>query len=383
VRGGNYSGDENYSEDEPSQDQNQEQKPIYRNGYENYTIKTQLGKIPIEVPQLRNTDEPYRSTFMQNNKKLSPDFEEMVTQMYLRGCSTRDLEKILIDQTGKPILSRSSVSKITQSLQEEYEAFINTDLSELDIVYLFVDGVYESMRMQKSRKEAILCAWGILSDGTKQMFHLRLGNKESYDTWKDFFQDMLGRGLREPLLIISDGSPGLKKALGEMFKFSKHQRCIAHKLRNIANKLPDEARERIMERIRNVYYQSDKQIAENLAAKVIEEYSVEYPSAVKCFQDDFDSCIRFMEFPERHHKFIKTTNVLERAFEEQKRRTKVIPRFFRESSCMNLVFGTLIQISEDWKSIKMSYYDKTLLKNIRKLLAWKEDGEFISKKFAA
>lgn len=364
---GNRQDHDDYDSNDSALTYEKSAKPIYRNGYENYTIKTQVGKIPIDVPQLRNTDEPYRSVFMQNNKRICPEFEKMITQMYLRGCSTRDLEKVLVDQTGSPILSRSSVSMINQSLQREYEEFSTRDLSDLDVVYLFVDGVYESMRKQKSRKEAILCAWEILSDGTKQMLHLSLGNKENTQTWKEFFRHMLDRGLREPLLIISDGSTGLKKAISEVLTTTKHQRCIAHKLRNIANKLPDEHRSRVLEKIRNVYYQTNKEVAETLASKVVEEYSKVFSSAIKCFQEDFQSCIRFIEFPESHHKFIRTTNTLERAFEEQKRRTKIIPRFFTEDSCMNLVFGTLIMISSEWKSIKMSHYDKTILKNIRNI----------------
>ena len=100
------------------------------------------------------------------------------------------------------------------------------------------------------------------------MLHLSLGNKENTQTWKEFFRHMLDRGLREPLLIISDGSTGLKKAISEVLTTTKHQRCIAHKLRNIANKLPDEHRSRVLEKIRNVYYQTNKEVAETFPNRV-------------------------------------------------------------------------------------------------------------------
>lgn len=226
---------------------------------------------------------------------------------------------------------------------------------------------------------------GILASGEKIMLHLSLGNKENYETWKEFFRDMLSRGLRVPMLIISDGGPGLKKAIEDCFPESMRQRCIAHKLRNIANKLSEEGQRKLMPLIKDVYYQTDHAIATMIAMKLIDDYSSEYPSAIKCFQEDLDSCLNFMKFPVGHHRFIRTTNLLERTFEEQKRRTKTIPRFFDEKSCIKLVYGTMIRVSEKWKKIKMTEYELTILRNMRSLFGWKDnnDENFISKKYAA
>lgn len=361
---------------------------IYRNGYEPRKLKTAEGKVEIEVPQLRNTEEPYRSEIMEQMGKRTSELERLVTEMYVRGLSTRDVEDVLRTENGELLLNRSSVSAITESLNEEYEKFIRRDLSSYDLIYMFVDGVYESLRKYSSRKEAILCAWGVVSSGEKVMLHLSLGNKESYDTWKEFFRDMVGRGLRVPMLIVSDGGPGLKKAIDDCFGDSLRQRCIAHKLRNISNKLNEEGRRELMPLIKNVYYQTDKETAELIAGKLIDKYLPAYPSAIKCFQEDLDSCLNYMKFPAGHHRYIRTTNLLERTFAEQKRRTKVIPRFFSEKSCMKLVFGTMIRISDKWREISMSEYDLTLLRNLRTLIGWNKskdtnENEFISKKFAA
>lgn len=193
--------------------------------------------------------------------KRTSELERLVTEMYVRGLSTRDVEDLLRKENGELLLNRSSVSEITESLNEEYEKFIKRDLSSYDLIYLFVDGVYESLRKYSSRKEAILCAWGIVSSGEKVMLHLSLGNKESYDTWKEFFRDMVGRGLRVPMLIVSDGGPGVKKAIDDCFNDSLRHRCLAHKLRNISNKLSEEGRRELMPLIKNVYYQTDKETA--------------------------------------------------------------------------------------------------------------------------
>ena len=356
----------------------------YRNGYENKPLKTAEGKINIEVPQLRDTAETYRSGLLSQMKTISPELERLAIEMYVRGLSTRDIEDALKDKDGRRLLSKDSVSEITESLSEEYERFISRDLSGYDVVYLFIDGVYESLRREAGFKEAILVAWGILSSGRKVLLHLALGNKESYESWKQFFRNMIGRRLRMPLLIVSDGAPGLIKAIEECFPESKRQRCMVHKLRNIANKLPQNVLEELMPKIRNVFNQTDKEIALMCAAKIIDEYAQKYPSAIKCFQEDLDSCLNFMLFPAGHHKHIRTTNLLERAFVEQKRRTKIIPRFLNEKSCIKLVYSTLIRVSEKWRRVKMSEYDLALLRNIRHLYGWKEDEiGFISKKIAA
>ena len=365
-------------------ERNSNSKSGYRNGYENKPLKTAEGKIDIEVPQLRDTEETYRSGLLSQMKTISPELERLAIEMYVRGLSTRDIEDALKDKDGRRLLSKDSVSEITESLSEEYERFISRDLSGYDVVYLFIDGVYESLRREAGFKEAILVAWGILSNGRKVLLHLALGNKESYESWKEFFRNMIGRGLRMPLLIVSDGAPGLIKAIEECFPESKRQRCMVHKLRNIANKLPQNVLEELMPKIRNVFNQTDKEIALMCAAKIIDEYAQKYPSAIKCFQEDLDSCLNFMLFPAGHHKHIRTTNLLERAFVEQKRRTKIIPRFLNEKSCIKLVYSTLIRVSEKWRRVKMSEYDLALLRNIRHLYGWKEyENGFISKKFAA
>ena len=356
----------------------------YRNGYEPKTFKTAEGKIKIDVPQLRNTDQTYRSSFLKRFGTNTSELERLAIEMYVRGLSTRDIEDTLKDSNGNNLISKDGVSQITASLSDEYDRFCQRDLSGYDVVYLFVDGVYESLRLSLGAKEAILCAWAILSDGRKVLLHLALGNKESYDCWKEFFRNMISRGLRMPLLVISDGAPGLIKAIDECFPKSKRQRCLVHKLRNIANKLPKEGIQQLLPQIKSVYYQTDREVAMIAATHLIDKFSNKYPAAIKCFQDDFENCLSFMEFPAGHHRHIRTTNLLERCFLEQKRRTKVIPRFLDEKSCLKLVYATLIRVSEKWNRISMNDLDLTLLKNIRKLYGFEhQDDGFISMKIAA
>jgi transposase-like protein len=357
----------------------------YRNGYEGKRLKTAEGLINLLVPQLRDTETPYHSRLLEELPKRSGELERLITESYVRGLSTRDIEDSFKDAEGEPLLSKSSVSKITDSINEDYEQFCQRDLSQFDLVYLFVDGVYESLRLESAIKEGLLCAWGITSNGCRVLLHLSLGNRESKESWSEFFRDMQRRGLRMPLLIIGDGSAGLIAAIESCFPMSKRQRCLFHKLSNIAAKLPISAIDEVMPEIRSCYYSADIKFARKQAELIIERFSKDYPSAIKCFQDDFEACIVHLEFPKGHHKFIRTTNLIERCFGEQKRRTKVIPRFLNEQSGIKLVFATLSRVSQKWYRIKMSEFDLALLKNMRHLYGNKiqQNDGFISMKVAA
>ena len=190
----------------------------YRNGYRDRTIKTAEGRLTVRRPRVRETDEPFESRLLARIDGLEERIRRMALEMYVRGLSTRDIRRYfcgetLVDQDGEPLLSRSSVSRLTEALHDEYEAFAARDLSELDVVYLFVDGVYEAVRSY-TRNQAILCAWAICSDGSKQMLHLACAGSETKDAWSAFFEEMTGRGLRQPLVrrnscAVSDGAKGL------------------------------------------------------------------------------------------------------------------------------------------------------------------------------
>ncbi len=164
----------------------------------------------------------------------------------MRGLSVRDIEQTFVTDDGHPVLSRSAMSRLATRLYDEYVAFSQRDLSDLDVVYVFVDGVYEAVR-RYTNGQALLCAWAICADGAKQLLHVAPVQSESANAWESFFEDMQRRGLRQPLLVISDGSPALIKAITRFFPKADRQRCIAHKLRNIASKLPREIAKAVSE----------------------------------------------------------------------------------------------------------------------------------------
>jgi transposase-like protein len=346
----------------------------YRNGYEPGRIRTAEGEIVVQVPQVRDAPKTYRSRLMPFLRGNSDVLERLAVEMYARGLSTRDIEDALEEATGDRLLSRTAVSQITEVLWDEYEAFAERDLSGFEVEYLFLDAVYESLRQQGGGKEGVMCAWAICADGRKVMLHLALGHKESYANWLDFLRDMVGRGLQTPVQVTTDGSPGLMRAVEEVFPHSLRQRCLAHKTRNVTDKVPDSVRAEIKNAVRAAYYAPNREVADMIAADVLKTYQRDYPAAMRSFQDDWEACVAYLRCPAIHHKRIRTTNLLERSFLEERRRTRTIPRFFSEKSCLKLVFATLWRASERWQGVRMSEIERQQLKLLRRELGLLPDG---------
>ena len=339
----------------------------YRNGYRPGYLEGAEGRLKVEVPQVRGIA-GYHSTLLDFLGEHSEVLERLATEMYARGLSTRDIEAAFTDATGRCLLSRSAVSELTDTLWEDYEAFSKRDLSQFQVIYLFVDGVYESLRRQGGPTEALLCAWGICADGRRVPLHLALGNKESYEGWLEFLRDLVARGLRPPLTMTSDGAPGLLRALQEVFPQSVRIRCWMHKMQNVLGKLPEAAREEVKAWLRAVRDAATLDEGKRLAEQVRARFEREYPAAMKCFADDLGASLAHLRVPEAHRKFVRTTNLIERAFEEQRRRTKVIPRFFDERSCLKLAFAALERAARGWRQIHIREAEQRQLRELRREL---------------
>ena len=199
------------------------------------------------------------------------------------------------------------MSEITERLWAEYEAFTTRDLSEYRIVYLFVDGIAERLRAGQAR-EPVLAAWGIGEEGGKVLLHLMAGSKEDTETVRAFFQDMRGRGLGDPLLVVSDGAPGIIRAIEECFPRSARQRCLAHRMRNLAVKVPTDLWPEFKARASACYQAPSRAIARDLAKGIRADYGTLLPSAVACFEDDFEACIAHLRLPVTHRRSTRTTN---------------------------------------------------------------------------
>lgn len=354
---------------EPSERREQGQSG-YRNGFKSRALKTAEGKVAVEVPQVREfvsdgQEQPYRSSIWQALGKRSPKLDRLIVEMYARGLSTRDIEDLLAElgEEGakEPLLSRSSVSQITEVLWEEFEAFGKRDLAGFDVVYLFCDAVYESLRQQAGVKQAILVTWAILADGSKVLLHISQGNKESHESWLEHFRSLVARNLPAPLTITSDGAPGCIKAIEAMWPESERIRCWVHRMKNILEKVPAEMHEQMKSLLRDVRDAPDHETGRKRARELIEKYRRQHPSAMACLEDDLEASLNHLKLPGTHRRTVRTTNLCERSFVEERRRAKVLPRFRSERECLKLVFAALWRSSERWRKVKFTALEKAQL----------------------
>ena len=326
----------------------------YRNGYEPIEINSMEGRIRLKVPQIRDSEEKFISQILPIIKTRTEVLERLVPRLYVKGMSDRDIEDVLRNELGLKKVSRSVISKLSQVLAEEYKEWKNRDLSDLKILYLFIDGVYLAVRQGSDEKEAVLVAYGITETGNKILLHIEVGNKESYDVCKSFIHDMLQRGLRSPFLVVMDDAPGLRKAAKECFPDSLFQICQVHKMRNILCKLPRDIQKEMKALILRVFNGKDYDEGLRLGKDLIGKFKERFPSAMECLEKALPEAITCLRFPKVHRKRISSSNLIERLFGEGKRRTKVIPRFPTEKSCLTLLYATLIDSSKRWYGVRMS-----------------------------
>jgi len=340
----------------------------WRNGYREGRLSTAEGEVRYSVPQLREVDDSALGALRQSLSGRTEALEDLAVEMYARGLSTRDIEACFRDEEGRSLLPRTAVSEVTERLWAEYEAFATRDLSEVRPLYLFLDGVAERLRPGQAR-EAVLSAWGITWQGKKVLIHLSPGTKESTDCCREFLEEMRRRGLSDPVLVVTDGAPGLIRAVEECFSASLRQRCLAHKVRNIVDKVPERSQAEVKEAIHASYRAPSVALARVIRDEVVARYEKRYPAAVRSFLEDFDACVAHLHLPPAHRRVCRTTNLLERLFVEERRRSRAAGTMLAgERAVMKLMFAALIRASEGWRGIRISEFERRQLERLAEQL---------------
>ncbi len=354
-----------------------EARPGSRNGYSDATIKTTAGPVTIERPKLRGTTEAFASQLFGKSVTKSNALEALVIAGFVRGLSVRDVENTLADALGaEAALSKSTVSRVCQVIGEEFERWSTRRLDDLELDYLFLDASMFKMH-PGARAEPVLAAWGITTEGAPVFVALAAGGSESTDAWGDFLDELTSRGLRPPLLVISDGAAGLINAAESSLPRSLRQRCLIHRSRNLLAKVPAEHQQELREAYWKLFDTDELNAAgmnpgPDLVAAVqaridgfAEKYSSTFPSATKCLLTDREQLTSYLRFPTEHHRRIRHSNFIERTFGETRRRVKVIGRLPGEASCLNLVWAVLDRASRGWRGITMTPAATRVLADLR------------------
>jgi putative transposase len=303
--------------------------------------------------------------------------ESLVIAGFVRGLSVRDVEQTLADALGaEATLSKSTVSRVCEAIKTEFEAWRERRLGDLELDYLFLDG--SCFRMHAgARAEPVLAAWGITTRGKPVLVGLAPGGSESTDAWSDFLADLGDRGLRPPLLIISDGAGGLINAAETVLTRSLRQRCLIHRARNLLAKVPARAQDEVKDAYWSIFDTDDldlepgQQLVDAVQTRIdafAERYQRVYPSAVRCLLADRAQLTTYLRFPAEHHHRIRHSNFIERTFGETRRRMKVIGRLPGEASCLSLVWAVLDRASRGWRGVTQTPTGVRLLQDLRRQL---------------
>lgn len=319
----------------------------YRNGRYKRALMTKFGTIPnLAIPRIRKGDIEFK--VFEKYKRRAPDVDNAIGRLFVSGISTRKLENILEELYGKRI-SRQTVSDTQKVLNEEVEKY-KTKPIEDTIEFLFLDGITQKVREIGIENKVMLCAYGIFKDGRREILSFELVDVEDTDNWRGFLVNLKSRGLlgKSLRLIITDRNPGLLKSLREIYPFKKVQRCIAHKLRNIAVKLRRRNQKECMGEAKLIFGAMSKREAINRFKEWKAKWLIEEERAVKCLEKDLFSCLYYYEFDKAIWKTIRTTNILERAFREVRRRTRPMNIFPNAESCIRIMHSITEMLNNNW-----------------------------------
>jgi putative transposase len=352
-------------------------RPGSRNGYREVTVKTTAGPVQLSRPKLRGTTEAFASRLFGSHVTRTNALETLVIASFVRGLSVRDVEAALAEALGdQAAISKSTVSAVCQQIKDEYEKWSRRRLDGITLDYLYLDASFFRMH-PGSPAEPVLAAWGITTGGKPAFIGLAPGSGESADAWHDFLTDLKERGLASPLLVISDGAPGLIAAIEQAFPKALRQRCLIHRARNVLAKIPAG----MQAEVKDAYWalfdteglktQPGPRLVELTGHRITEmagRYSPAYPAAMKCLLADREGLTAYLRFPAEHHNRVRHSNFIERTFGETRRRTKVIGRLPGETSCLGLVWAVLDRASRGWRGLTMTSDGLRLLQDLRRSL---------------
>jgi putative transposase len=352
-------------------------RPGSRNGYREVIVKTTAGPVQLARPKLRGTTEAFASRLFGSHVTKTNALETLVIASFVRGLSVRDVEAALAEALGdQAAISKSTVSSVCGQVKDEYEAWARRRLDGITLDYLYLDASFFRMH-PGSPAEPVLAAWGITTGGKPAFIGLAPGAGESADAWHDFLTDLKDRGLPSPLLVISDGAPGLIAAIEQAFPKALRQRCLIHRARNVLAKVPAGMQAEVKDAYWQLFDTEDLktqpgprlvELVDHRITEMADRYAATYPSAMKCLLADREGLTAYLRFPAEHHHRIRHSNFIERTFGETRRRTKVIGRLPGETSCLTLVWAVLDRASRGWRGLTMTSDGLRLLQDLRRSL---------------
>ncbi|GAB4577999.1 MAG: IS256-like element ISRm5 family transposase [Anaerolineales bacterium] len=313
------------------------QRRDYRNGVYERSLGTTQGLIEdLPVPRTRHG---FRTQLFERYQRRMAELDKAIGEMFVKGVSTAGVGTVMEALTGiQP--SAATVSRVFHSLEAEFAAWKTRPL-KAHYLYLYADGTYFTVIYnQEGYKMPILAIVGAPETGQRDVLAFCVGERENQQAWEDLLEDLKQRGVQAVDLWVTDGNQAMLNAIQNKFPASRRQRCIKHKMDNVLAYVPHKQQERVRSEFKAIFYQESRQQAEQVLAAFIAKYENVYPSAMACLRRDLDACLTFYDFPKEHWRYLCTTNVIERLFNEVKRRShKMAAAFRNENTCLLMFYA--------------------------------------------
>jgi transposase-like protein len=317
------------------------EQPGYRNGYgKQRRFTMSLGTVEVRRPRLRDLGERFESRVLPMFKRQSEAVRGLIPELYLHGLASGDFELALRELLGDGApLSASSLQRLKQKWEVEYEQWKGTAIEEKDWAYLWADGIYVKAGIGKE-KAALLVVIGVKSDGEKRYLALEAGYRESKESWAGVLRQLKGRGLRQARLFIGDGNLGLWAAVGEVFPQAQEQLCWNHKMLNVVDAVSKKEQVQVKSHLSAMMYAESRQEALKQRKKFEQAFGHQL-KAVKTVVENWDRLTTYYDFPSEHWKHLRTSNVVESPFSRVRLRTSASRRFKSQVNATCLIWKTL------------------------------------------
>ena len=321
----------------------------YRNGFYQRDYLTPLGTIRLRIPRTRQRS--FLPRWIGRLERRAPEVAELMRQAFLRGISTRQVGKVVAVLTGESV-SAQTVSKLTRVLDQAVQAFHHRWLGD-DWAYLGLDGVWLKVRRAFGpQRVLLLVAYGIRRNGQRELLAFTRAKGESQAGWEGLLNDLWQRGLcgQHLQLVITDGCPGLARALETVYPRVRHQRCWVHKMRNILEKAKRRDEKQVKAEAQKIYLATNGAAARRAFERFRFRWRSRYPAMVRQLERDLPDLLHFFTFPQHLWRKLRTTNVIERCFVEVRRRTRPMVVFTNVESVDRIIYAIFSRFNEDWKN---------------------------------
>ena len=326
---------------------------VYRNGYgKERKLTLGCGTITIQRPRVRGLEQRFESQVLPLFAKRTPEVNRLLPELYLHGLALGDFDLALRGLLGKDApISAGTVARLKEKWQAEVEEWRRRSLDGLEVVYMWVDGVYVKAGLEKD-KSALLVAIGGLSNGQKVVLAVEPGHRESSEGWSGVLRDLKNRGMNCPRMVAGDGNLGIWGALSNVYPGVLEQRCWNHKIMNVLDRLPKKAQAQGKLGLQRIFSAESRQEAEdkrNLFAGWCKEKG--YPSAKEALERDWERMVTFYKFPREHWKHLRTTNIVESPFAALRLRTGAAKRFKKAENATAVIWKMLMLAEKRFRKL--------------------------------